>query len=125
MRFTEFDALMTKNREENKVTEYIEVVEESEDVNVESDVNNEEASDQASEEKQEETEQSESAEWKLDLTKSIERNTGGDWEVKAVHLVALRNENRLTEVGEVSWQAASFITEYEWITVRRGLRGFG
>ena len=62
VRFTEFDALMTKNREENKVTEYIEVVEESEDVNVESDVNNEEASDQASEEKQEETEQSESAE---------------------------------------------------------------
>ena len=62
VRFTEFDALMTKNREENKVTEYIEVVEESEDVDVESDVNNEEASDQASEEKQEETEQSESAE---------------------------------------------------------------
>ena len=62
VRFTEFDALMTKNREENKVTEYIEVVEESEDVDVESEVNNEEASDQASEEKQEETEQSESAE---------------------------------------------------------------
>ena len=59
VRFAEFDALMAKNREEGKVTEYIEVTEESEEANAE---NVEEASDRSEAENKDDSEQSESAE---------------------------------------------------------------
>ena len=62
VRFTEFDALMAKNREEGKVTEYINVTEESEETEIENTNEASEAPDQPETETQNESEQTESAE---------------------------------------------------------------